>query len=75
MSTAAKTTISREELRELVRELVQEVLWEYEQQLPDPDEGLEFRPEVAERLRRYLKEKPEGRPLDDVIQEMGLDDD
>ena len=75
MSTTVKMTISREELRELVRELMQEVLWEYEQQLPDPDEGLEFRPEVAERLRRYLKEKPAGRPLDDVIREIGLGDD
>ena len=56
-SQVIKKDIARNELKEIVRELVEEVLWEYEQQLPDPDEGLELSPEFAARLRIAMQEK------------------
>jgi hypothetical protein len=59
------------ELHALVRKAVQEALWEYEQEF-DPDEGLEFRPEFAERLRTYLRDKPRGKPIDEVVRKLGL---
>jgi hypothetical protein len=62
------------ELRGLIREAVMEALRELTDPDYDPDEGLEFRPEVAEQLERFLREKPEGRPLDEVARELGLDD-
>jgi hypothetical protein len=56
-------------------EKIEELFFDLEQQLPDPDEGLEFKPEVAERLRAFLKEEnPRGTPLEDVVRELGLDD-
>jgi hypothetical protein len=39
--------MTREDLKALLREIVQEVLWEMEQELPDPDEGLTLRPEIV----------------------------
>ena len=47
---------------------------ELEQALPDPDEGKEFTPEVAESLRQGLKDKSRGVPLADVKRRLGLDD-
>ena len=70
--------INRDDLKALVREVVEEVieemLWKIEQQLPDPDQGLEFRPEVAEHLRRAIQEKHRGTPIDEIMKEMGLDE-
>ena len=40
----------------------------------DPDEGLEFTPEFANRLRRYLQERPRGIPAEEVFRELGLDE-
>jgi hypothetical protein len=51
---------SRDELKALVRELMEEILWEMEQQLPDPDEGLELRPEFAAILAAAKRDKEEG---------------
>jgi hypothetical protein len=65
-------TIDMNELRSLVREVVYEVLAELAED-KDPDVGLEFKPEVAEYLRSYMEERPEGFSIDDVIQELGLD--
>lgn len=61
-------------VREAVQEAFQELLWEWEQTLPDPDEGLEFRPEVAAYLRQAMREKQRGTPLEDVVRELGLDE-
>jgi hypothetical protein len=59
-------------LREIVEEVVEHAIFELEQQLPDPDEGKNFRPEVAEQLRKYLDEKPEGKPAKAVMKDLGL---
>ncbi len=64
----------REEMRDLVREAVREVLTELTEGDDDPDAGLSLKPEIAERLDSYLKERPQGRPLDDIARELGLDD-
>jgi hypothetical protein len=55
----------REEMRGPVRETVREVLAEVAEEEGDPDAGLEFKAEIAERLQKFLKERPAGRPLDD----------
>lgn len=65
-------SVNRDTLKTLVRELMQEVLWEMEQQLPDPDLGLELRPEIAEYLRKPPEQKEPLRSLDDVRSELGL---
>ncbi len=58
----------REEMRDLVREAVREVLNELtEGDDDDPDAGLSLKPEIAERLDSYLKERPQGRSLNDVM--------
>ncbi len=58
-----------DELRALIRETVREVLSEL-----DDEQDLEFTPEFAERLRAYIQEKPQGRPLDEVARELGFDE-
>lgn len=65
--------MTRDELRALIREVLVEVLDELGDELPDPDEGLVFRPEIAERLRAFLRDKPAGEPIEDVARELGLD--
>jgi hypothetical protein len=64
----------REEIQDLVREAVREALAEFSDECDDPDAGLSLKPEVAERLQAYLRERPQGRPLDDIARELGLDD-
>lgn len=63
----------REMMQETLKE-IQGMIWELEQQLPDPDEGLELKPEVAKRIEEALADKNlKGTPLEDVAREMGLD--
>jgi hypothetical protein len=64
-------TVNRDDLKTLVRELMQEVLWEMEQQVPDPDLGLELRPEIAAYLRKSPAQKEPLRSLEDVRKEYG----
>ena len=71
LSTGALT---REALKTLVRELMIEVLWELEQEMPDPDIGLTLRPEIAARLRRARQERPPLKSLATVKKELGLTD-
>jgi len=52
-------------LREIVEDVVEQAIFELEQQLPDPDESKELRPEVTEQLRTYLNEKP----AEDILKE------
>ncbi len=77
--SADEIKLSRDELKLLVREVVEEVveemLWKIEQQSPDPDMGLEFRPEVADHLRQALTVKKRGRALDDIMNEVMLAND
>ena len=67
-------TINRDELKTVVRELVQEILWELEQQLPDPDTGETLHPDIAEYLRQSVEQENVYHSLDDVKRELGLDE-
>ncbi len=54
----------REEFRMLIRQTVRETLQEVIGK-GDSDEGSEFKPEIAERLRRFMSKQPVGEPLKD----------
>ena len=78
MATNVIKEITRDELKAMVREIIQEVLWEFEQQLPDPDEGLELSPEFAAILESAKQDKAKGnRKLvshEEVKRRLGLDE-
>jgi hypothetical protein len=61
-------------IREIVEDVVQDAVFQLEQQLPDPDEGLKLKPEIARRLWKATQEKPEGKPLEEVMRELGMDE-
>jgi len=61
-------------VREIVEEIVQQAVFELEQQLADPDEGKEFKPEFAQELHRALTEKGKLHTLEEVKRELGLDE-
>jgi len=64
----------REMMQETLKE-IQGMIWELEQQLPDPDEGLELKPEVIERIRAFEEDKnPRLISMDDLARELGLDE-
>jgi len=69
---ATHITIDTRELRSLVREMVLEILDDLADNT-DPDVGLNFKPEIGEYLQRYMQERPKGTPIQDIIQEFGLD--
>jgi len=63
----------KEMLEGVVEETVERKLLEI---LGDPDEGLELRSEVRERLLRQRQEVvggERGRPLEDIVRELGLE--
>jgi mRNA interferase RelE/StbE len=63
----------KEMLESVVEETVERKLLEI---LGDPDEGLEIRSEVRERLLRQRQDvmgEERGRPFEDVVQEFGLE--
>ena len=64
------------ELRQIIRELVGELIFELEQNLPDPDEGLEFKPEFEAALTELEEAKQQGKITyishDKVKQRLGL---
>jgi hypothetical protein len=70
-SPLLQTTISIDELKALIHEAVRDALLEMlgEDMTSEPN----FAPEIAERLRKYQSQKPDGIPIDDVINELGLD--
>jgi hypothetical protein len=70
-SPLLQTTISLDELKALIHDAVRDALLEMlgEDMTSEPN----FAPEIAERLRRYQSQKPDGIPIDDVISELGLD--
>ena len=75
IKTVADLTIP--EFEQIVRKIVQEVIWDLEANLPDPDEGLEFKPEFEADLLEALKipaEELRGKPLQDIMKEMGIDE-
>ncbi len=72
MMASTHITIDTRELRSLVREMVLEILDDLADNT-DPDAGLNFKPEVSEYLQRYMQARPKGTPIQDIIQEFGLD--
>ena len=65
--TVADLTIA--EFRALVREIVAEVV----EELVDPDEGLEVRPEFIEEMERRLASDEPTIPAEEVYRRLGLD--
>ena len=65
--TVADLTIA--EFRALVREIVAEVV----EELIDPDEGLEVRPEFIEEMERRLASDDPTIPAEEVYRQLGLD--
>lgn len=64
--------MTKEELREMIESSVEQKLLEI---LGDPDEGLELRKSVRERLLRQkeaVARGERGEPLEDVVKRLGL---
>jgi hypothetical protein len=62
-----------EEFKQILRKTIIEVLQELRNQINDED-NLEFKPELAERLRDYLRDKPTtGRTLEEVAKDLDID--
>ncbi len=61
-------------VREIVAEVVQEAMFELEQQLPDPDSGLNLRPELAARLEQALTLNGDLLSIDDIKRELKLNE-
>ena len=71
VSTVAQMT--KEELREIIEMSIEQKLIEI---LGDPDEGLEIRESVRDRLlrqREAVAAGERGQPLDDIVQQLGLE--
>ena len=65
--------MSKDELRELIETSIEQKLLEM---LGDPDEGLEIRKSLHDRLVRQQKAVAtgeRGQPLEDVVRQLGLD--
>jgi len=60
------------EFKTLMRGLLQEAVWELEQSMPDPDEGLKLKPEIMRELWLSKHDQSEGIPAKDVMRELGL---
>jgi hypothetical protein len=71
MSTTV-AQMTREELQEMLEATIEQKLLEM---LGDPDEGLELRDDVRERLlrqRQVVAEGERGQSLEDVVQQLEL---
>jgi len=65
--------MSKDELKEMIEVTIEQKLLEL---LGDPDEGLEIRKSVRERLSRQKKEVAageRGEPFEDVVRRLGLE--
>jgi hypothetical protein len=65
--------MSKDELRELIETSLEQKLLEM---FGDPDEGLEIRKSLRDRLVRQQKtvaSGERGQPLEDVVRQLGLD--
>ncbi|NKQ37518.1 MAG: hypothetical protein HF973_18130 [Chloroflexi bacterium] len=70
MAYANVADLTVEEFKDLVQEVVAETILEL---LGDPDEGLELREEIKERLHRSLARDNQTRSAQDVAAKLGLD--
>lgn len=64
--------MTKEELKEMMETLIEQKLLEL---LGDPDEGLEIRKKVRDRLLRQKKavaDGERGEPFEDVVRQLGL---
>jgi DNA-binding GntR family transcriptional regulator len=71
--TISVAQMSRDELREMIEVTLEQKLLEL---LGDPDEGLEIRESVRERLLRQQKAVAageRGEPFEDVVRRLGLE--
>jgi len=71
--TISVAQMSKDELREMIEVTLEQKLLEL---LGDPDEGLEIRESVRERLLRQQKAVAageRGEPFEDVIRRLGLE--
>jgi len=71
--TVSVAQMSRDELREMIEVTLEQKLLEL---LGDPDEGLEIRESVRERLLRQQKAVAtgeRGEPFEDVVRRLGLE--
>jgi hypothetical protein len=71
--TSTIAQMSKEEFKEMIEASIEQKLLEM---LGDPDEGWEIRESVRDRLLRQknaVSAGERGQPLDDVIQQLGLE--
>ncbi len=61
--------LSVEQLKTLIQEAVEEKLQEI---LGDPDQGLELREEIRERIEHSLERVEQSIPIEQVAEEIGL---
>ena len=70
---ATVAQMTKRELREMMETLIEQKLLEL---LGDPDEGLEIRKSVRDRLLRQRKAVAageRGKPLEDMVRQLGLE--
>jgi len=73
MATTTVAEMSKDELREMIETLIEQKLVEI---LGDPDEGLEIREAVRDRLLRQKKAiiaGERGQPFEEVVQQLGTE--
>ena len=73
MAYSSVADLTVDELRKLIKEVVTQTILEL---FEDPDEGLEFRDEIQERLHRSLAAMPadaQTRSAQDVAAKLGLE--
>lgn len=73
MATTTVAEMSEDELREMIETLIEQKLVEI---LGDPDEGLEIREVVRDRLLRQKKAiiaGERGQPFEEVVQQPGME--
>ena len=73
MATTTVAEMNKDELREMIEALIEQKLLEI---LGDPDEGLEIRKPVRERLLRQkeaVAAGDRGQPFEEVVQQTGME--
>ncbi len=73
MATTTVAEMNKDELREMIEALIEQKLLEI---LGDPDEGLEVRKPVRERLLRQkeaVAAGDRGQPFEEVVQQPGME--
>ena len=71
--TTTVAQMTKDELREMIEVAIEQKLLEI---LGDPDDGLEIRKELRNRLLRQkeaVAARERGQPFEDVVQQLGLE--